>query len=282
MPVSLAEHELELRAQFGAHAPFESLLAIAQPVEVAEGQALYDPGQPATALFYVVSGKIRVNGHAVEQGLVGFAELVCGRPGATDAVALMPSRLLRIERSDYRDYLEDNFEIVYRAIVRIANALVANRDLDTNLESVPQPSFREVEMPIVDRLFMFTRMPVFRDAPIQALANLAQQTAEVRFAPGDEIIAAGAEPRVISFLVEGTADALGPGGTRATRSPRDLLADVEELATAPRRSSIRCSTPALVLQVQREDLIDLLEQHFELTMSVLRYIVEKQEEVARG
>ncbi|HEY0251263.1 MAG TPA: cyclic nucleotide-binding domain-containing protein [Kofleriaceae bacterium] len=272
MGLDEALRELDLRVGLGdltSEDQLESLLAIARQVEVPAGQILFEAGQPSSVIFQLVDGAVDVSGRVIERGLLGFADFVLARPYADTAVTKAPSRLLQVDTADYREYLEDNFELAYRIITRTSETVSAHLD-PARLGSVASPgtvSFASVEIPIVERLMMFSRMRVFRNASMQALANLAQLATETRFAAGTEIVALGSRPSVVSFLVEGSVELAAPGGARAIRSARDLLAHAMELALD------------LEHDRRREDLIDLLEQHFDLTMALLGFLVTEQEAV---
>ena len=79
------------------------------------------------------------------------------------------------------------------------------------------------------------------------------------------------------FLVEGDVELALPNGALVRRSDRALLAHVEELATTPRQCAISARSPVIALRIEREDLLDLLEEHFELVTAMLAYLAREQD-----
>jgi len=102
------------RAPFCAGVPEEAVAALgrrATPVEGARGAALYTEGAPATALFLITRGVIKLV-RALEDGrevivelsgpgnVIGEAALIEGAPYGAAAVCVHPSAALAIPRED--------------------------------------------------------------------------------------------------------------------------------------------------------------------------------------
>lgn len=277
--------ELDVRVglgMFASEAQLEHLLAVCRQVDVKAGQVLYARDTPATSVFQVMSGEISM--HAPDAtswqvsggGTVGFVDCMTGRPHSRTAVATSAAQLLEIETADYRDYLHDNFEVSHRILAQLCAEVIAGAvarseagDLLTSVALPNLRSFSKVELPMVERLTILSRMPAFRGASIQGLANLAQTMRETRYEPGDVIAGAGALPNVVSLLVEGVVQLELPNGRRILRAGRDFVAHVEELTTTPRVNVATAMSGVITLQIEREDLLDRLEEHFDLVMRVL-------------
>ncbi|MEO8846945.1 MAG: cyclic nucleotide-binding domain-containing protein [Kofleriaceae bacterium] len=286
--------ELDVRVGFGLFASEDqlgSLLSIARRVDVEVGQVLYSRGDPMTTLFQVVGGNVELQAPDVptwrvdDRGAVGLIDFAIGRSYTRAAVATAPSQLLELDAADYRDYLEDNYEVGHRILSQMSGRLIAD------MIASPDPAHflartadherrwvAEVEIPLVERLIIFSRMPAFLGTSMQALANLAQNAVERRFTPGDVIATAGTDPGTVSLLVEGTVDLGLPNGP-VRRGGRDFVAHLEELALGPRLTTATCATDAIVLQLDRDDLIDRIEEHFDLAMTLLAFVAMEQERV---
>ncbi len=287
-------HELDVRVGFGLFASevqLGSLLSIARRVDVDGGQVLFTRGDPSTTVVQVVAGNVELRAPDVptwrvdDRGAVGLIDFALGRSHARTAVATAPSQLLELDAADYRDYLEDNYEVGHRILsqmsVRLISDMIASPDparfLARNATREAR-SFTDVEIPLVERLILLSRMPAFLGTSTQALANLAQSATERRFAAGDVITAAGTDPGKVSLLVDGTVELELPNG-RVQRSGRDFVAHLEELAIGPRLTTATCATPTIVLQLDRDDLVDRLEEHFDLAMTLLAFVATEQERV---
>jgi CRP-like cAMP-binding protein len=284
--------QLDVRVGFGLFASevqLGSLLSIARLVDVDIGQVLYTRAEPVTTLFQLVAGEVELKApdaptwRVADRGAVGLIDFAVGRSHARTAVAIAPTQLLELDAADYRDYLEDNYEVGHRILSKLSGRLIADmiaspdparflaRDGDHERQS-----FADVEIPLVERLIILSRMPPFLGTSMQALANLAQSATERRFTAGEVIASAGTDPEVVSLLVDGTVELQVPNG-RVRRRGRDFVACLEELAIGPRLATATCATDAIVLQVERDDLIDRIEEHFDLAMTLFAFVATQQE-----
>ncbi len=300
MPVERVDNdegrrELDVRVglgMFASEAQLAHLLAIARQVDVPAGHVLYERARTATTVFQVMSGEVAMDAPAAPSwrvaagGTAGFVDFLQGRPHARTAVAATPARLVELDTADYLDYLEDNFEVSHRMMSWLSHEIIADavarpeaQELLASTGSAKSPSFAKVELSTVERLMILSRMPAFRGASTQGIANLAQSAVEARFAPGEVIVAAGASSTLVSLLVEGAVELQNPAGARVTRAGRDFLAHVEELTTAPRLNSVIAISPLVVLQIEREELLDRLEEHFDLMMALFAAIAREQEKL---
>ncbi|HET9992402.1 MAG TPA: cyclic nucleotide-binding domain-containing protein [Kofleriaceae bacterium] len=286
--------ELDVRVGFGLFASedqLDSLLSIARRVDVEVGQVLYTRGDPLTTLFQVITGSVELRApdvptwHVGDRGAVGLVDFAIGRSHARTAVTTERSQLLELDAADYRDYLEDNYEVGHRILSQMSGRLVAD------MIASPDPAHflartadherrwvAEVEIPLVERLIILSRMPAFLGTSMQALANLAQSATERRFAPGDVIATAGTDPGMVSLLVEGTVELELPNG-RVQRGGRDFVTHLEELTIGPRLTTTTSTTDTIVLQLDRDDLIDRIEEHFDLAMTLLAFVATEQARV---
>ncbi|MEO8549703.1 MAG: cyclic nucleotide-binding domain-containing protein [Kofleriaceae bacterium] len=289
------QRELDVRVGFGLFASegqLDHLVSIARQVDVDVGEVLYARGNPVTSLFQLTSGAIEMAApdlptwRFTNQAAAGLLDFVLGRPHTRTATTTVASRLLELDAADYRDYLEDNFEVSVRIISQLSTQIIAEiaagteaeRFLGRTAEAAPR-SFAEIEIPLVDRLLMLSRMTVFRGSSVQALANLAQRATEVRFAAGDVIVTAGSVASSLSLLVEGEVELELPNGQRVRRGGRDLVAYLEELAVAPRSMTVTATRPTIVLQIERDDLLDRIEEHFDLAMALFACVATAREQL---
>ena len=286
--------ELDVRVGFGLFASkgqLDSLISIARRVDVERGQVLYSRGKPTTTLFQIVAGEVELQAPEVptwrvtDRGAVGLIDFAIGRSHARTATASTPCQLLELDAADYRDYLEDNYEVGHRILEQLSGRLVADMIASADPAKFlarddrdERGSFADVEIPLVERLLLLSRMPGFLGTSMQALANLAQRATERRFVAGEVIAAAGTDPGIVSLLVQGTVELALPNA-RVRRCTRDFVAHVEELAVGPRQTTATAATEAIVLQLEREDLLDRIEEHFDLAMTLFAFIATEQERV---
>ncbi len=287
--------ELDVRVGLGLSASddqLNQLLSIARPLELAAGEVLYTRDAPLTRLYQLTSGELEMEApglptwRLVDNGAAGLVDFMMRRPYTRTAVAATASRALQLDVADYRDYLEDNFDVCHRVIAQLSGSMSA----DILASPEPQtflgqratgttPTFAKVEMAVVDRLTFLMRTPGFAGASVQALANLAQSAAETRYDAGAVIASAGSKPRVVSVLVAGQVELELSPQTRISRAGTGFVAHAAELTTAPREFSVLAKSPCVVLQFDREELLDQLEEHFDLAMMILAYLAGEQEKV---
>ena len=288
--------ELDVRAGLGLFASatqLDHLLAISRQLEVPAGHVLFERDASVDTLFQVISGDLEMRApglatwRVAEAGTAGFVDFMRARPHTRQAVAISAARLLELDAAEYSDYLEDNFQVSQRIMAQLSAGitadLIANPELHELLSSPSASGSRSFagleKVPVVDRLVMLSRMTAFRGASMQGLASLAQSAVETRYAPGEVIAAAGSRPSLVSLLVDGEIQLELPTGVRVMRRARDFVAHVEELATAPRLNIVIAATPAIVLQIEREELLDRIEEHFDLAMTIFAFIAAEQEKL---
>jgi CRP-like cAMP-binding protein len=96
---------------------------------------------------------------------------------------------------------------------------------------------------------------------IEALAQLAESVGEVSFAPGATIWRAGDQPAAMIVPVEGVVRGV-PGESR-------VLGGLEMLAGRAHRATLTAVTAVRGLRVEREDFLDVLEDHQDLARDML-------------
>lgn len=288
------QHELDIRlelGQFASPSQLEHLLSISRRVDVEPGHVLFKRGDPTHHVVQVMSGEVELRSPTsptwtiADSGTAGMLDLMRSRLHARTGVATTPVRILEVDAEDYRDYLEDNFDVSLAILARLSSELavqMTNSDHAARLYEIAittgsHPRFGDVEIPIIERMMLLSRMEIFATASRQALATLGQRAAEGRFSPGDVIAAAGESPNVVTILVEGSVDLTAGGRLVAQRNGRGLLAHVEELSAAPRLTTATAATPVITLQVEREELLDRMEEHFDLALSLFHFLAEGQE-----
>ncbi|MBA3398311.1 MAG: cyclic nucleotide-binding domain-containing protein [Deltaproteobacteria bacterium] len=287
------QRELDIRVGLGifaSEAQLEHLLGIARQVDVEAGETLFARDAPVATLFQVITGELEMRApdkaswRIAGAGTVGFVDFMLGRHHGRTAITTTPVRLIELDATDYRDYLEDNFDVSHRILAHLSGELIndaVSRPEAPQVLATPaaprERSIAAVEIPMVERLMMLSRMPAFAGASTQGLADLAQAAAEVRLPGGTVLAAAGSRPTVVSILIEGEVQLELPSGVQVTRAGRCLAAHVEELATTARLTTVTAMSPVILLQLERELLLDRFEENFDLVMSLFGFLAREQE-----
>lgn len=290
--------ELDVRAGLGMFATenqLQQLLGIARQRDLAAGQVLFEAGSAVTHLYQLSEGALEMRApgkppwRVADTGTIAFVDFMLARPHARRAVAVTAARMLEIDAAAYREYIEDNFEVGHQIIAQFSEALVARMLASPEAAALlgrPQRtarrvvSYAKIEVSLVDRMVLLSRVPAFAGGTVQALANLALSAREVRYAAGELICGAGAPIDELSVLVDGEVELTHPRlDLRITRSPVDLVSHASELTTSTRPLTATAVRDSVVLQVDREELLDRIEEHFELALSMFTYLAGEQEQL---
>jgi CRP-like cAMP-binding protein len=288
----IVQRELELRSEIPfaqSEAQLHQLLSIARNVEFETGDHLFERGAPVSNVYVVTSGDVEMVADGMPSwrfsgsGAIGFIDMSMNRPYARTAIARSEVRALEINADDYREYMQDSeigVSMLSRLSADLLGAILGSLDPAGLLHRPADPfPTAPATATLVDRLLLLSRVPALSRASVQSLANLAQNAQVVRAAAGDTIALAGVRVDALSILVHGEVELIVPHtGIRATRGPIDLLCDVAELSTAPRALTVRAGRDSLILRIDREELLDRFDEHFELVLSLLAYIGGQREQ----
>jgi CRP-like cAMP-binding protein len=288
----MVQRELEL----GGANPFapsevqlKQLLAIARNVDFENGAHLFARGAPSSHVYLLISGDVELVADGMPSwrfsgsGAVGVIDMMMNRPYARTAIARGEVRTLEINADDYREYMQESEigpGILSHLSADVLDAIVGSLDPAQLLRRPADPSAtaEPATTTLVDRLLLLSRVPAFSRASVQSLANLAQNARIVRAAAGNTLALAGAHVETLSILLHGEVELIvGHSGIVVARGPVDLVCDVAELSTAPRALTARVRQDALILQIDREELLDRLDEHFELLQSLFAYVAGKRE-----
>ena len=291
-PAEVVERELDLLARMPfveSEAELDQLLPIARHVDFVNGEHLFERGQPVDHIYLITQGKaeLRAPGvpswHVNDAGAVGFLDFLMERPYARTAIARGHVRALEIDAADYKEYLQDHVDFASQGLGVLAGDLfdeiLASPDPAQLLARPPDlhPAGEHGGQTMVERLLLLSQVPAFSRASVQALANLAQRARVASYPAGREIITAGVRYDVISVLIRGQVELHHVGSAPIRRGPVDLLCHIAELTSVPRRVSVRAIEDTLVLRIDREELLDRMDEHFEVALSLYGHAARQRE-----
>lgn len=288
------------------------------------GTALYRKGDAADELFFIVRGRVRQSVKGAPSwefeggAVIGLLDVLQDRLHARTAEAVTDVHALVLKADDYFDVLEDHFEFTRSSILSMADALHAlrlalpptggfgelrrSRVPDSRrgppsssrraraLSALPLAAAGAEDRPlnVVERTIALRGSPALESASIQALTSMAELIDEVRPAPGDVLVTEGAVAPAIFLVARGLVgiERREPA-IAATFSPGALVGGYASLGSAVEAYTARALAPSLLFSIDKEDLFDLLELHFDLARSVLKNMAAEREsalleEAARG
>jgi CRP-like cAMP-binding protein len=287
----VVERELDLRAETPfaeTEAELHQLLAIARHADFDDGEHVFERNAPVASVFLVTQGEVELvldgqpSWKFINSGGIGFLDLMIARPYSRTAIARGEVRTLEIDASDFRDYMQDHADACHRILSllsgRMFEEMIASPAALGLLAGTPTAGTETDDPKLVDLLLLLQRVPAFSRATVQALANLAQSARVVKLAAGDVIAPAGKPSETLSILLRGEAELVHPDGrVHVRRKPIDFVAHVGELTVLPRPMTTRAAVDSIILQIDREELLDRLDEHFELVQSLFIHVAIHQE-----
>lgn len=113
------------------------LLALAQPVEVSQGERIITQGKQTPALWFIIEGKCQVSRRtesgndlklAVLEPFTHFGEMSFFHtyPHSADVIALTDMKLLRLSRTDFNKLCEAGSPVAFKLVINCVEQL-ANR-----------------------------------------------------------------------------------------------------------------------------------------------------------
>ncbi len=258
------------------------------------GTVLLDESEPVESIFVVVEGRVelRAGGQLVavhERGLgIGSVRALGRGQRGLRAVALADTLTLELTAHALFDILEDHFGILTRFMRRFAVDLIAELRRHRRDRWVP-PSppedlhgFRGRRLDLVERILFIRRSRAFAESSMDAIAMMAKLLEQVEFPAGATIWREGARADGLLLVVSGTVAVRHARGAATIRyTPTGILGGVDVLAERARWGTATAETAVVGLWAEREVLVDLFEDDFELAMNFLammaRTLVELRE-----
>ncbi len=235
-------------------------------------------GEPVEAIHYVVEGKVRASLKGRDLGIggpgasIGALGVLTRDDHGLEARAETDVLTLEQDIDAVFEILEDNFPILRFVLQNFCRQII-DSVVDGPVEPLDIPRVDAAlpgpELDLVDRIFILRRAPPFARCSLNALAELARGTVDVRFGPDTRLWQVGEQARGILLLVAGTVRC-----TTADRQPFVAgagwpLGAVEALGGTTRWYEAVTETPVVALAGDVEVLYDVLEDHFDMALDYL-------------
>ena len=125
-------------------------------------------------------------------------------------------------------------------------------------------------MEVIERVFLLQRVEVFSDTPSHHLARIALLAKEVEADAGAMLLRGTEKADAMYVVIDGELRGEWPG--RATRpvGPGEAVGALAILDDAPIGLDVRVVRKSRLLRLTRRDLRDLLHDHPDLAVSLLR------------
>lgn len=253
------------------------------------GRTLYEAGDPSDEIFFIVRGVVEARKPGAPprrfdaRSVVGVLDATREVPHDRSAVAVTDVEALLLRNEDRLDALEDSFEYTREIILFTAESLHELTLRSPTLGAAePQPQALENEalpdpLPLIERVLTLREVAVFAKASLQTLISLAPVAHEVRVPAGATLFRAGEVHAVFYVVARGCIELTRetPPG-RARFGPATMVGGAPALGDAERIYTAQAVTDSVLLCFREGDFFDVLEDHFDLTRSVLACIASER------
>jgi len=244
----------------------------------AKGSVLLREGEPVEAIHYLVEGRVRASFKGRDLGVggpgasIGALGVLTRDDHGIEVVAETDVLTLEQDIDAVFEILEDDFAIL-RFVLQDLCRQVIDSVVCGPVEplTIPQADSSPPgpELDLVDRILILRKARPFARCSLNALAELARTTVDVRFEPGTRLWQVGEQARGILLLVAGTVRCTPAARPSFVSGAGWPLGALEALAGTTRWYEAVTETPVVALAGDVEVLYDVLENHFDLAMDYL-------------
>lgn len=271
----------------------------------ASGEVLLGEGERMNRTFVVVDGRVRVElgGRVVARSDrrigVGILGMMAGTDSERSVIADARARLLVLDRDRLFDLMEEDFGILAHVLRVVAQEIIATfmkLEMDYAAPERPRPPQAHLhvegrEMDLVERILAVRQVPAFGRSSLESVARYAKLLGERR-RPAGEVLWREGEPchtylHVVSGRVRCTREDSGSVLTYGAPAMPGLFGVLS--GREHRWYTATAETEVVALRVDREVILDLLEDDFEmaarcLTLSARRLIrfLEMRDQAVSG
>jgi CRP-like cAMP-binding protein len=270
----------------------------AQEGQFAPGETILRAGERACSYHVITEGRVRAEGGEYPEPAVlgprdgfGFLPMLAGLPEGLQATAEEATLTLMFEDDVIHDILEDHFSVLLNLVRNLARImLVERRRIPPSTYLAPAEGlFQKTpeRIDLVERIVLIRRPgSPFANSSLEALAQLARSTPEVRFREGQTVWRIGEPSPLMYVIVSGRIVCTGADGAVLFRAgPGYPLGNLERLCGQPRWFTAVCETPVVALRGDTEDFLDILEDHFDMARdfvsAMARNLIALRREIAR-
>ena len=126
---------------------------------------------------------------------------------------------------------------------------------------------------VVEKVIFLQNVDVFANVPTEQLAYIAAIAEEVPFLEGDVVYELGDATDSLYVVVDGRVRLHRDGEDIMTAGAREAFGTWALLDDEPRVATATIEEDARVLRVDRDDFMELLSDHSEITQAVFKTVV---------
>jgi CRP-like cAMP-binding protein len=274
-----------LRRLFGiqtgiSSAPLAALAAHAITVRIPAGTELHSPEEPVRDVYLIIDGEIAAQyGSAYRaygpQSAIGVLASIARVNNGFHSWALRDTLALSLRVEDMLEVYEDHFELMYAALRSLS------RDgIELRKQMKPHAGFSNVvpvgvvcptrPLDLVERILALRHTFGLGHSHVDELAELARSSNEVRYPAGTSLWTVDAPAETMLLVICGSIRGSTRDGLSFQLGAGDIVGGLGMVAELPRWFSATVQEPVVALSMEREVLIDLLEDQPELAFDFLQ------------
>ena len=257
-------------------------------VRLPAGAVLYEKGDPAEAIFFIVEGTVATDDDGADPlsfglgDIVGITDLNLDRPRARRAIVTADALLLSLGFDDWLEFQDENVEWacetrrVVGQMVHVAMCAAAPTFDDVALVEGAAGAFQDT---LVERIVALHRSPYFERASVQAIAALAGRARCVQFTHDQVVVPRGTEARALYVVVQGAvcASRLSPPALQLGFGPGELVLGGGAFSAALAEYEVVGLRDGTLLVLEWSDVDDVIDDHPSLSRSLVRGIALNRE-----
>ena len=277
---------LRTMPMFEALGPIQ-LAAIAQHSSehfVARGSSVPVAREDGGSVLLIVEGELEEAGSEPRQSYsrgdsAGFIEVLAGSDTQLTLEAKVDSMLLELNWEAQLDVCEEHFAVIMSYIGFLASRLIERTKTLATAEHGPVPLIAAQNfgssLDLNERLLLLSRSAAFSMGCLDALSELSHHAEELRLGKGKEIWSAGQEANSFILIASGALRLDDQSGKSAVYRAGTAAGMAESLSPYHRRFSAVTVEPTVALRIQIESFMDILEDHFDLSLDVLSTLARR-------
>ena len=240
--------------------------------EIVAGTSLQAEGRPCQRLWVVTEGRLRflAGGALVDEerapGFVGLNAALGGVDATLECRAATDVVALWMDAGAFLDVLEDQFELFLHLRRWLAGRVVALQaevgSFHTAAEHAPVEPWPAPPMALVERLLAMRRTPVFRDIPVNAVAQMARGDRDFTRSAGATLWRRGDAGSFLVVVTRGEVECSCPDGGASFRAgPGFVIGADAAFGGVGYGYDATAATDVGGIRIEASMLIDVIEDH---------------------
>jgi len=236
------------------------------------------------SVLLVIEGELRMAGddtpaQFTKGDAVGFVENIAGLSTVLKLDATVDTMLLELDWDAQLSVCEEHFAVIMSYVAFLSSRLIERTQRIASPEYGPIPLIAEQRfgnpLDLNERLLLLSRSGAFSPRCLDALSELAQQGEEIRYRKGQTIWTAGQAANHFLVIASGSMRMEDQDGNAAIYRAGTAAGMAESLSRYNRRFSAISIDSTVALRLQIEAFMDILEDHFDLSLDVMATLARR-------